>query len=327
MTNTTAAAPSFTTGGDAAQAEAEANRPSGGGARPYGYLKAGGKGSVQYLRYLTDDPDWIQVKVHSSVPTKDAPADAKNWPSSMSAVCRMQSAFAGMYHSCWNCDHPKKNTFGGDAAKTTLRVYALAVLREEVYGTQEMVDAGQILSNGKPMTADQIGRRVGLVDKKRKVKDVDGQGKATENEIEIPDLVLICRSMNNHFGSLHSIYGIYGSIVDRDMAIKQEGEGKDVQYNHIALEPSALRPGSDGWKRYTDVLDRFGVSLPAIVADQASDDYYNRFFVTDGSAPVSTTKAESAQSDDAGEDSAARLAAMRDRIQGQPTVPGATIGD
>lgn len=322
--------PAFGRGGDAAQQAEEALAATrGSNFRRTEYLPNIGKDKTVFIRYLTDSPDWYHTLQHNSVPTKSAPSDwpaQRKWPDSMSAVCRYDEAFAGIYSDCYICDAKLVSQYGREC-KASLRVWALAVLREEVLGTQAMVDQGMI-------SAEQVGRRVGFKDATREVDETDADGKPTGKKTIEPRIVVVNKAMNNYFSGLNSMYGIYGTVCDRDYVLKQIGEKKDVEFQHIPLDPTPThKPGTESWAAYDEAIKAQGLDLAAIMAEKASDDFFAKFFDPNKQAPqrekkdgeqssggqatqASQIQQSVAPSNDVDPD---RLAAMRARIRGGAT--------
>lgn len=333
---TAVATPKFGRGGDAA-VEADDAKGSGSTYRRTQYLPKIGKGQHIFVRYITDSPDWYYADAHPMVPTKaQQPADwpeGRKFPEAMPAVCRNDKAFEGMYDGCYICDAKIVNKFNR-VCKPVLRVWAIACLREEVMGTQAHVDQGLI-------TPDKIGKRVGFKDATREVDvpvlDANGkpvlnaEGKQTfETKTDLA-LIVVNQAMNNYFGGLQSMYGMFGTLCDRDFIIKQIDEGKDVDYQHIQMDQTAnLAPGTPAWARYEQAIEEQGLSIPDMLMDRSSDEYYATFFDPNKTAPAregsKTTSAATqvAQEAPAAQQAAAptnepdadALAAMRARLRG-----------
>jgi hypothetical protein len=275
-------------------------------------------GESVYVRYVTSFQDLIYVAQHSSCPTKTAPLgeDGKpqqNWPSIMSAVCRKDEAFAKMYADCFICDAKIKNQYG-NIVGNPVRIWALAVLREEVLGDGTPERGGP----------EMLGRRVGCVDKMVEVQATDKDGKPIEGKTEWQKhYVLVNFAQKNYYAGLSAMYAEYKTINDRDYRVSRTGASTDSTYQHIPLDPTpALKPGTEKWQtKYLDDLAAREIDLAAIVADKASDEYYERFFDTRtsgqpaSSAPAGAVTADTVeQQPDA--DEVARVAALRDRVQG-----------
>jgi hypothetical protein len=297
--------PTLRRGGAGAQEAADAAVGSKFPKVPYFSLEEN-KSTV--LRFLTDSPDWIYVKQHTAVPTKNKPAEfTGNWPTSMPAVCRHDEAFQGIYADCYICDLPVMNPHDANKPlKPAVRVWALAVEREPV------------VENGVT-----LGYRNVMVDVDVKDEKGESTGK-TEKQIKI---VLVNMGMKNFFSGLQGIYGLLqpNSVCTRDMVIKRTGSGINTDYQIIPLDPIPDHvPGSDSWKKYEDAIVAQGIDLEKIVAERASDEYYARFFDPTKTAPAQNSggsagtgteaKAEPATSNDVVDQD--RLAAMAARVTG-----------
>lgn len=315
----TAAAPAFRKGGEAAQ---EASKNSGGGFRKTNFFGIE-ENEQAVLRYLTDKDDWIFVDQHAGAVTKPAPKDFEgNWPKSMPAVCRHDEAFAGMFDGCYICDNKVQNTYG-KVSKPTVRIWALACLREEVIGTKELVEQGVC-------TEDQIGKRIGFTDATRKVPKFDDEGKAIEGEeVEERAIVVVNMAPNNYFNALTATGQVYGGTVcDRDYVVKRSGKGTDTEYSNVPLDATPnLKPGTESWKRYEKAIEEQGLDLGTLVMDRASDEYYGRFWDPAYKDPKGEPQASGKEADvpakaDDGVDED-RLAAMRERVRAT-TAPAAS---
>lgn len=324
-------APAFSRGGDAAQQmEEELSASRGSNFRRTEYLPNIGKGNTIFVRYLTDSPDWYHTLMHTSAPTKAAPSDwpkERKWPESLPAICRYDKAFKAMYSDCYICDAQLVNKWG-KVSKPVLRVWALAVIREEVIGTPDMVEKGWI-------SQEQVGKRVGFKDATREVEETDEDGKPTGKKTIEPRIVVVNKAMNNYFTGLNSMFGIYGTVCDRDYALKQVGENKDVEFQHIPLDPTPThKPGTESWAAYDEAIKTQGLDLVTIMSDKASDDFYAKFFDPTKEAPKRESKnsdgseskgqgapAAQQQASPSNEPDADRLAAMRARIRGGGAEP------
>lgn len=240
------------------------------------------------LRFLNDHAasadgsvlPWITVQQHSMVPTKPKPADHEGtWPAKMGAVCRNDKIFKARYGDCYiesMAPEPGKKT-----RNASPRTWAIAVLREEVHGTQEMVDAGQI-------PATLLGQVVGIRDKTKEVAETDADGKPTGNTKIVKQYVKVNQGWKNFFAPIAGIAGRFKTVLDRDIYISREGmEQNNTVYNPISLDPIVfpeghkfagqvfdLRSAEQRAEFYPDMPD-----LRKVVAEQASNAYYNRFFV------------------------------------------------
>lgn len=249
MTDTTIA-PAFTKGGAAAEKADQEQRASAFGPRlNYFNLKKDGETTV--LRFITDSPEWIWVRQHNMAPTKTQGPDSK-LPKFMTAVCRNDKAFRGMYESCYLCDNPPPDTFKkGELQKPKPRIWALAVEREIV------------TENGERGVTDVI----------ETVKDKDGK------EYDRLKIVIVNMPLYGFFSHIQGMYSVYGTICDRDIQITRSGTGKDTEYRIVAHDPTPdHKPGTESWELYTLSLQDQGVNLDQIVAEKATDEFYGRMF-------------------------------------------------
>lgn len=298
-------APNFGRGGAAAE---EAAKQAGGGKFAKVNYFSLEENKTAVLRFLTDSPDWLYVKQHPSVPTKNKPADFKgNWPPSMPAICRHDGAFAGIYTDCYVCDtpimNPRDNT---KPLKPAVRVWALAVEREPV------VENG--VTKGYRSVIEEIPVR-------------DEKGEETGKVIRQPKIVVVNMGMKNFFSGLQGIFGLFGTVCDRDYLIRRTGTGLDTDYQIIPLDKiESVQPGTPAWEKFEKAIEENGLDLAKIVADKASDEYYARFF-----DPTKTVASSGGTADASPAEQAAaaptpqaqepvvdqdRLAAMRDRVRG-----------
>ena len=324
MTTTT---PAFGRGGDSAQEAEDALSASRGGFARTHYLPIIGKDKSMVLRYITDEQDWIHAMTHGGAQTKNKPSDwpeARKWPEQMPATCRHDKAFVNMYGDCYICDNNVMGGFG-KASKPTLRISAIACLREEVLWTAELVAQ----RGADPVL---IGKRAGYRDATREIAETDEKGEPTGKTRIEPALVLVQKAMSNYFGGLKAMAKNYGTICDRDFIVQQRNENKDIEFHHIPLDKDGLAPGTEGWKRYEDALVAQKLDIQAILADKASDDYFARFFdPTKIPAPRQGKDDSTAGSQDSAQQSAPtnepdpdRLAAMRARVQSAGGSPAPT---
>ena len=343
----------FSRGGAAAVSEDEALSVARGGSASYrktNYLPKIGKDKHIFVRYLLDSHEWYYTMTHSFVPTKGAPNDwpkDRKFPASMPSVCRYDKMFkadperglSAVYEDCYICDAKVKNQWDNEC-KPSVRVWTLAVIREEVIGTDDMVAQGII-------TADQVGRRVGFRDATREVevpvRDDKGEvvkkdGKTVMETITEPAIIVVNQAVNNFFEGLQAIYGMFGTVCDRDFILRQNDEGKDVDFQHMNLDETPNhKPGTESWKRYEEAIKAQGdsVNIEKIIMERSSDEYYATFFDPTKEAPKRDTSgdggsssngtsaptgAPAAQQNSAPSNepaSADALAAMRARVRGQ----------
>jgi hypothetical protein len=233
-------------------------------------------GDSATIRFLTDaDPTeleggglaggWITVFQHQNVQTKGAPTGfTGNWPGHMTAICRAEDL------TDWGINSPFADcALCMSGVKTSARIWALAVLREEVR---------------------EGGRTIGFKDVTREVIVKEGQPPVTE-----PAIVVINLGRRNFFGPISGWYGRNGTILDRDFAVTRTGDGLDTLYNPIGLDPIAVDesgrtfdlrdpefmsrylPDVEGPTGYAVASDKM---LVPIIADRISDAYYGKFFDT-----------------------------------------------
>jgi len=310
--------PTFGRGGEAAEQADEAlhaSRSKKFHKVPYLSLK---DGESQWVRYITDSPQWMWVKQHTGAPTKNPPADyTGNWPEAMPATCRYDEAFGGYYQDCYICDAKLVNKWK-KPCNAVIRLWAIAVLREEVIGTQEMADAGQI-------DPKKVGFLVGCRDVYREVPVLDADGKDTGETKQELALVLVNQANGNYFKGLQSAYGTYGTVCDRDFKVERKGESKDTEFYNISGDPTPnLAPGTEKWQRYLDAVEEQKIDLGAINADRASDDYFARFFdpdktvqSKDSSGDSKAAPASQQQSAPSNELNPEQLKAMKERLSGK----------
>lgn len=294
------------------------------------------------LRLLSDHvavdgvTPWITVDQHSMVPTKAKPADYEgNWPKSMGAVCRNDKVFARKYGDCYIDTMPPPP--GRRSSKPSARTWAIAVLREEVIGDGSEALGGEAYK----------GKVVGIRDKTKEVSVVDKDGNATGETKTVKQYVKVNQGWKNFFAPLAGIAGRFHTVLDRDIYISREGtDAKTTVYNPISLDPIVFPAGHKFAGKTFDLRDaeqraEFYPDMPdlrKVIAEQASNEYYNRFFVpndrlygngegvtdvkpkakaaANGSAPAGPTSAPSAPSTEQAAPSADRMAALKARISG-----------
>lgn len=289
----------FSRGGDEAE-EMSKSTGGGGGRRRAEFLKLN-EGESVVLRYLLDQRQWYNTLQHTGVPTKAKPSDwpaGSNWPQSMPAICRYDKAFAAypeenlpaIHTDCYICDAKVVDSYG-KIAKPKPRHWTLAVVREEVIGTQAMADAEQI-------TPGQVGQRVGFKDRLREVevpkKDDKGEfvkspdGSLVMETVKERDIVVINQPMKNYFGGLNSLFSVYKTLCDRDYHVTRYNSGQDTDYRHVPLDRTEdLMPGTEKWKRYETAIEEMGdaASIEAMITERSSDEYYALFFDPNKQAP------------------------------------------
>lgn len=256
--------PSFAKG--AAQAEA-ASKAAGG--RP-DFLQIKPTERV-ILRPITDLDEIIPIDIHMGVPTKPAPpkANKDKWPSQMSAVCRNNDAFRvrdadGNPTDAWETDdkgHPYGDCYihahmqevmgkyKKPVSRTVSQVWGLFALRREVR------DANNRLKGFEDITED--------------FKDEDG------GLHEIPKIVIASQSWSNFWAPFQSAAHMTDTICGQDFGVERQDNDYIVSGGR---ETPDLRPGTPAWKKYTDAIERKGISIEKILLEQSSVRYYGRFF-------------------------------------------------
>lgn len=292
-----------------------------------------GDGEKIIVRFLTDafPPDendasqkhveaWISVLQHGGVKTKPKPDGFEgNWPARMGAVCRYDEAFGGYYEDCYICDHLVPNKDLG-LKRPSARVWSLGAIREVVIG-----DGTDAL--GGP---ERKGQPVGVRDKTREEviparEAKDGQEAREEKTVTVKDIVVINQGYKNFFAQLQGFAQEYGTVLDRDYTIRREGDDLATEYHIIPREPIQTADGALFDLRNAEHAAKYETSLNLadVVARQATDEYYARFFdprfeidkdgevVKTGSSPE-PVKSEGVEPD------AARLAEVAARVKGKP---------
>lgn len=319
-------------------------------------------GDSAIIRLIDDHDEWIWIHQHAMIPTKGAPDDfksdsGKSWPKNMGAVCRKSKTregdlvFPEYGGECYICDEMTNPKNKKGKYFPSIRVWARAVVREEIKGTPDMVKSEE---NPDGIEPREVGRTVGYCDAEIEVEQTDKDGKPTGEKKMEKHVVVLNFGMGNFFGKLQSCAEAYGTVRDRDYKVVREGEALETEYQIIALDKIYNEDGSvftleddETREPYLEVVD-----LEAEIEGQASDDYYDRFFdarhpfptrkdaddedekkpaVKKSSAPVQRTRpAQSApepETDGApGEDDAPaassteeRMRAMKERLKGSKT--------
>lgn len=267
-------------------------------------------GKTAVLRFLTDGDDWISVNQHQVIPTKpkadDWPKDS-NWPDKMGAVCRRDQAFS--YGECYICDFLVD---GKKIKRPSARGWALACIREEVIG-----DGSDEL--GGPANK---GKSLGYRDAIREVTRKKGDSDETET-VKEKAIVVVNMGWQNFFSVLDGLRGFYGgTILDRDIVIKRNGNDKDTKYAMVGLDPIRKADGSVLDLRNPEDMARYehDLNLEEIISDRASDDFYARFFdprftpsKKDGDKPSETGAAPAAPGVD-NDVNAEKMEALRNRV-------------
>lgn len=325
----------FAKGGQQAREEAKKAYPSFAKTK---YFSLGDKEST-VLRLLDDSQDWIFIKQHGFVPTKGAPKDwdskgkdgapAKKWPERMNAVCRKaknegELVFPEHGGECFICDQMKGNDRAKDGKyHPSIKLWARAIVRDEIKGTKAMVDAGMI-------EAHEIGTTVGFQDHEVEIQDTDEDGKAIGDPKKVPEIVVINMGMKNFFGALQASYDAYGTVLDRDYRITRRGTGLESEYDIVPMDPIMTKdPETERMVKFTLAKESIRapylelVDLEKVITEQASDRHYATFFDTTKEIPTRAKKDDKGAASEEGTGTqeeapdapkAEDLAAMRDRL-------------
>lgn len=276
------------------------------------------EGGTIVIRFITDEPDWIEVKQHGFVNTKPAPADipeGKNWPKKMGAVCRKSRGFEDAYpQGCYICEnYPNQKGTGPHYAG--LKLWALAVEREEIEGTAAMADEGLI---EKWEVGDIVGYRDVEVE-----KPVFKDGKETGETRKTKRFLVLNFGLDNFFNQFLGYKTAYKTVVSRDFKITRQGSGTDTNYIAAPLD-EIINDGVKYDLRNPEIAKLYenDIDLQAIVLDQASDRHYHRWFDTSVETNWSTKKpaedstesAPAAKVEKAEEPSTEALDAVRERL-------------
>jgi hypothetical protein len=127
---------------------------------------------------------------------------------------------------------------------------------------------------------------IGVRDKIDEVDELDANGKPTGNKLQYPRILVINQPMKGFFSHFKALHGLYGTVVDRDFQVTRSGKGTDTEYKIAPIDPipdpvtqqNLIAPGTPAWEKYLQAVAEREISLEAIVADKASDEYYARFF-------------------------------------------------
>lgn len=288
-------------GGYGATAGAEAAKEQGIRFDRPGYLSldgseaavAAGK-NTDIVRFLSDAAPveanpipWITVGMHSMVSTRPQPSDwpeGRKWPRSMGAVCRNDKVFNGKLSPCYIDNNIRRE--GGKPSRPYPKTWALAVRREEVLGTKEMADSGQIQSW-------QVGSAIGYRDRTKEVLVTDANGKVVEGETKVvPDIVIVQQAWKNFFSLLDGFYRVYHTVLDRDYLIARTGADQTTTYSIVPMEPIRKADGSVYDLRDPSIFSAKYPDLPDIrkyILSNADDYYFALYFDTTKPQP---TKAE-----------------------------------
>lgn len=269
------------------------------------------KDPTRIVRFVTDVPQWITTTMHPNMPTRPAPAGFKGkWPEAMGCVCRMDS-YKGQrtfpqHADCFHCITPQADN---KPRRKNERTWGIGILREQypevvakmhpayspVIGPDGLP---QLNPDGSPMVyapntpmlnpdGSQVMETVILMrDVERIYLHTKEDG--TTEERKGPHYVIFCQAWSNFWSTLDDHYKMRQTILDRDWKITRKGFSmNDTDYGIVPFEPvTVLIPGTteprlldfrdpEVLKIYSDIP-----SLGEFVANQASDEFYDKFFDT-----------------------------------------------
>lgn len=277
-------------------------------------------GQEVVVRFLTDYDEVVTVDQHQGATARPRPdwlgADAK-WSPRWGCVCRNTVMGDGVtrlwqvmddaadMEGCYVCDNVRV-TGGkqdGQLDRPKARGWALACIRNEVLG-----DGSE--EKGGPAMQGQI---VSYIDATR---EVERDGKVTQEK----DIQVVNMGHMNFFSLLAGTHRRYGTLLDRDFAIKRVGEGLNTTYQIVHLDPI---PGHD--LRDPAIMAEYKYEdLDDIVMGRAEASYLRRYFdptytpPQKSDAPATSAGAPAAeQAKPSGDVAASQLAAMAAKVQGQ----------
>lgn len=289
--------------------------------------KTGGAGRVEFLRIKDGDPpvyvrmiddcaDWVNADTHPAIPTKNQPSGyTGKWPALMSATCQNDPMFliydeagkpvepatyeAGMGH-CWIHENMAGvlDRYNKPKSNAAPMVFALCVLREPVTN-----DAGAI---------------VAMRDVTEEWSDAKG------SKHRVPAFRVISQRWGNFFSAMKAGAFLDNTVVNKDWRIARQVN----DYIITPLPPTADHaPGTPSWKTYTDAMEVMKIDIFASVVEQASAEYYRRFFVpgdfTDGDGGAEVHAAASDPESGAEVDQA-KLDAFKTRLQDAASAPSSS---
>lgn len=240
------------------KAEEEARKASRDPSR-LDYWSIKSEGGEDFLRFVSDAPEWIHVKQHAMCKTKPAPKDATKWPKNMSAVCRRDPQLAEYgYDGCYICDNKLQNNFGAQCYPS-IRVWALAVRRHVVGDTmQDVMEEYEIL---------------------------DKDGKPTGEKAQRPDIVVVNQSWSKFFSAVHHVWLASSpfedkrSILSYDFYVRRTAEGKETDYGISPMNPpTSPEETVKLLEGYQASLDLRKAGLEKTVVNLSSDEHYARWF-------------------------------------------------
>jgi hypothetical protein len=258
------------------------------------------------VRFVDEHDEWPVVDVHIGVPTKDTPANRKKsnfpWPKNMGATCqndvmfRIDDPASGNptdtweegFGDCYIHSHyaDKMNQWNRPYSAATTSTFARVVLREK--------------RDGK------------FFDQTEEWESPDGK------KFIVPKVRVISQQWGKFFSGIKAAAFEDDSVRTRDFRIQRSG--KDFVITAMSVSPDH-KPGTESWKTYEEALELMGASLEALIRDQASADWYKKWFIPGpwDDEPLETesagaaTAVAAADSELSPEDQA-KMDAMRERL-------------
>jgi hypothetical protein len=292
----------FNKGGKSAR-EAVKEQAARSGFRKTNYLRLAEDESA-IVRLVDDHEEWIWIHQHSFVPTKGTPPDfksesGKKWPETMGAVCRKSKTkegdlvFPEFDGECFICDEMTNPNNKRGKYFPQIRVWARAVLRDEIIGTKAMLARGEIEEY-------QVGLPVGYQDREVEIEETDVKGESTGKTKKEKEVIVLNQAMSNFFQKFQACAETYGTVLDRDYKITKVGSGKDTDFDIVPLD----KIFNDDGKPYTlqdpAVRESYAkiLDLEAVIEEQAADNHYDKFFDTRHPFPVLGTKDDDESKDE-----------------------------
>lgn len=289
-------------------------------------------GESIFLRFIDDGNDWPYLYQHGFVPTKGAPPDWKSeakdgkpvreWPATKTAVCRKQLndqtqelVFPDFEGECFICDHMKNPEKKHGHYYPSVKLWARAIVREAVLGTEQMVKDGLI-------KASKVGAVVGYRDKMVEQQDTDDEGNPTGPVKKVPVVIVVNQGMKNFFSQLQAYFDNYGTVLDRDYKVGRRGEQLATEYDIVPLkETDWVNPETEEVEVWSlenpDVRAPYAalLDLEEVIEEQASDRYFDLFFDNRPGHEHPVSKKDEKTKDDSAEDgvgTAAKSAPVED---------------
>lgn len=313
--------------GKAAADELDADRPTSGGFRSVNYFSLKKPGDRTILRFLLDHDAWYTFLVHSFVSTRPRPdflkSDAK-WPKNADAICRQDRKIKHLFDDgCYVCTMKKDD---GKSYFPQPRTWALAVEREEVLGTQKMIDDGLVPAENEfgQSNVDQV---VGYRDVMIEVDETDAEGKSTGSKIKVPNILVVNQAQTNFFDPMWGFASVYkNTVLDRDYHVTRVGTGRETDYNIAPLDPI---PGLDMRTKQADgrtlgqtyIEDYKAPDLLELIERKLEDEHFHRYF--DIRFPVPQRKSDTSSGNDGASNGAAQNGPSPATPAAAPTQPAA----